>query len=110
MFRCSWIPKPTIEVSCRASVNRPYSANVRANTGGKFQLLAWAFRTAATVINLLYVFSQVTTISEYSALLFVGDGRLATRERAHSQDTSFDVFEGAQGQPWDSKNVLQSRR
>ena len=37
-----------------------YSANARADTGGKFQLLAWAFHTAATVINWLvnctYVF------------------------------------------------------
>ena len=31
--------------------NRSYSANARADTGGKFQLLAWAFRRAATVIN-----------------------------------------------------------
>ena len=34
-----------------ASGNTPYSTNARTDTGGKFQLLAWAFHTAATVIN-----------------------------------------------------------
>ena len=80
--------------------NRPYSANARADTDGKFQLLAWAFITAATVTNQLYVRFQVTIISTCSTLLFVGDRRLVTRERAHSRNTSFDVCEGAQGQPW----------
>ena len=61
-----------------------YSAKARADTG---EILAWAFRTAATVMN-YYVFRgipvPVTIISEYSTLLLAGDRRLVTRERESS--------------------------
>ena len=32
----------------KPSASRLYSANTRADAGGKFQLLAWVFHTAAT--------------------------------------------------------------
>jgi len=71
-------------------VNRPYSTNARADTGGKYQLLAWAFRTAATVINNLFssllLGFQVTVISEYSRLVCVGDRKLSCKRQKYIRD------------------------
>ena len=67
--------------------NRPYSANVRADTGGKYQLLAWAFRTAATVIKKLFssllLGFQVTIISKYSRLVCVGDRKPSCKRQKY---------------------------
>ena len=67
--------------------NRPYSANARTDTGGKYQLLAWAFRTAATVINMLFssllLGFQVTVTSEYSRLVCVGDRKLSCKRQKY---------------------------
>jgi len=62
-------------------------ANARADTGGKYQLLVWAFRTAATVINQLFsslfLGFQVTVISEYSRLVCVGDRKLSCKRQKY---------------------------
>ena len=69
------------------SINRPHSANACADTGGKYQLRAWAFRTAATVVNKLFssllLGFQVTDINEYSRLFCVGDRKLSCKQQKY---------------------------
>ena len=73
--------------ACSGVDNRPYSGNARADTGGKYHLLAWAFHTAATVINNLFssllLGFQVTVISEYSRLVCVGDRKLSCKRQKY---------------------------
>ena len=95
-YVCDHAALPRISVNANFSIplkylasedNRPYSANAHADTGGKYQLLALAFRTAATVIKKLFLSLllgfQVTVISKYSRLVCVGDRKLSCKQQKY---------------------------